>query len=61
MSSWWVVVRLLPELVQLLRAIDEAIKKSEDDRKIKDDVLLIKEAFKTNDPTKLNALFSNTK
>lgn len=52
------LIKYLPELLGLIKAIEIAIEKSEEDRKVQDDIKSISDAFKTGDATKLNALFS---
>lgn len=48
----------LPELIKLVRDIQAAIKKEESDRKVKNDIQAIREAYKTGDAEKLNAVFN---
>lgn len=48
----------LPELIRLVRDIETAIKKEESDRKVKNDVKAIREAFKNQDAQALNRIFN---
>jgi len=50
----------LPELIRLVRDIETAIKKEESDRKVKNDVKAIREAFKNQDAQALNRIFNPT-
>ena len=52
------ILILLPDLIKLLTAIDKNIKDQESDRKIKDDIKQIREAFSSQDANKLNAIFN---
>lgn len=54
---WIKLLTLLPELIKLLQAMQSAISEAETDRKVKDDIRLVAEAFKTKDSTKLNQIF----
>jgi hypothetical protein len=58
-STLWALLKALPEIIALLRAIQNGIESMEADRKVKDDVKTIHEALNANDPTMLNALFRN--
>lgn len=51
----------LPELIRLVRDIETAIKKEESDRKVKNDVKAIREAFKNQDAQALNRIFNPDK
>lgn len=55
---WFKLIALLPELIKLLQAMQTAINQAETDRKVKDDIRLVAEAFKTKDSTKLNQIFN---
>lgn len=48
----------LPELIKLVRDIQAAIKKEESDRKVKNDVKAIREAYKNQDADAINRLFN---
>lgn len=48
----------LPELIKLVRDIQAAIKKEESDRKVKNDVKAIREAYKNQDAEALNRVFN---
>jgi len=52
------LIKLLPEILGLIKAIEVAIEKAEEDRKVKNDIQTISDAFKTGDASKLNALFA---
>lgn len=58
MIAFWNLLVALPDIIKLLQEIDKAIKDAATDRKVKDDVKTIHEAFAAKDPTKLNALFA---
>ena len=49
----------LPELIQLLKALQKQIDEAETDRKVKNDLKTISEAFREKDAAKLNALFNS--
>lgn len=55
---WIKLIALLPELIRLLQAMQTAISEAETDRKIKDDIRSVAEAFKTKDSSKLNHIFN---
>lgn len=55
------LLKLLPEILSLIKALELAIAKSEQNRKVKDDLNAINEAFKTGDASKLNHLFATSK
>lgn len=57
----WNLLKLLPEIIALFREIEKAAKAAEVERKTKDDLKAIHEAFATNDPTKLNHIFNPPK
>ena len=55
---WFKILTLLPELIKLLQAMQESINQAETDRKVKDDLKLVAEAYKTKDASKLNQIFN---
>lgn len=59
LSTIWTFFSCLPELINLIRALELAAKEAETKRKVKTDVKTIHEAFSSNDPAKLNALFTS--
>lgn len=48
----------LPDLIKLLQAVEKGIKQGEVDRKVKDDLKVLHQAFAEKDGAKLTALFS---
>lgn len=48
----------LPEIMKLIKHLQEEYKKEQVERKIKDDFKLINQAFKTKDVELLNAVFN---
>ena len=55
---WFKLIALLPQLIKLLQAMQEAVNQAETDRKVKDDIKLVAEAFKARDSSKLNQIFN---
>jgi hypothetical protein len=55
--TWIKIIQLLPELIELIKSIQKAIDESETERKVRDDVKAISEAFKSRDATKLRSIF----
>lgn len=51
-------LKIIADLYSLYRAIKKYLDEVEADRKVKDDVQKITEAFNTKDATKLNAIFN---
>lgn len=49
----------LPEILRLIDSISKRIEQDEADRKLKDDLKKIDEAFRNGDAQALNDLFSN--
>ncbi len=49
----------LPELIKLIKNIQNNIRSSEIDRKVREDVKKINEAFEKEDADKLNRLFNS--
>ncbi|MDH4163341.1 MAG: hypothetical protein OEW15_11730 [Nitrospirota bacterium] len=47
----------LPDLIKLLQIIDKTIQKGETDRKVKDDLKVLHQAFADKDGAKVTALF----
>lgn len=50
----------LPEIIKLLRNLEEKQKKDAEARSIKEDIQKINKAFEENDAKALNAIFNNT-
>lgn len=48
----------LPELIRLFQVLAERISEAQLDRKVKDDLKTLHEAFEDRDEKKLNALFN---
>jgi hypothetical protein len=61
MTTWWELVKALPEIIKLIQAIQAAIVKAQADRKISGDIKTIHEAFTSGDASQLNALFASSK
>ena len=59
MSAWIKILQLLPELIELIKSIQKAIEESDAERRVRDDVKVISEAFKSRDASKLNSLFKS--
>lgn len=51
-------LKALPELMKLIRVLQERVAEGETSRQVAEDVKTIHEAFSEKDPRKLNALFS---
>ena len=49
----------IPDLIKLWSAVQKRIEQSEEDRKVKDDLKKISEAFDEKNPDKLNAIFNS--
>jgi hypothetical protein len=58
MSELLMLIKALPEVFALLRAVKKAIEESERESKVKHDVKAITEAFNAKDPTKLDHIFN---
>lgn len=58
MSAIWQLILALPEVIRLIGELQRNIEKQEADRKIKNDVKAIREAFANQDAEKLNAVFN---
>jgi hypothetical protein len=60
---YWELLKALPEILSLLQALQKGIKESQGEeatqRKVKDDLKQISEAFHAKDPEKLRAIFNN--
>lgn len=61
MITIWKLLTLLPEIIQLLRAIEKANQEAQTERKVKDDLKSIHEAFSANDSSKLDHIFNPPK
>lgn len=59
MSVYWTLIKALPDIIALLRALQKGIDEAETQRKVTDDLKQIHEAFNEKDPAKLRALFNN--
>jgi hypothetical protein len=57
--AFWLLLCSIPELMNLIKAIKDGIDQAETDRKVKDDLKTVHEAFSAKDATKLNALFNS--
>lgn len=60
MSTLITLIRALPEILALLKAIQAGIDKMDADRKVADDIKTIHEALNAENSSKLDALFSNS-
>lgn len=58
-KALWALLLALPELLELIRAIQKANQEVKTDKKIKDDLRKISEAFKDKDAKKLNDVFNS--
>lgn len=52
-------IAALPDIIKLLQALQKQADEAETDRKVRDDLKTIHEAFNAKDPAKLNALFNS--
>lgn len=59
MSSVITLIKLLPELIALIKSIQKAIDQAETDRKVSDDIKSIKAAFDAKDPAALDHIFNS--
>jgi hypothetical protein len=59
MSAFLTLITCLPELLKLIKSLQTAADQAEEDRKVKEDLKKIHEAFNEKDASKLNDLFSN--
>ncbi len=53
------LILALPEIIELLKALQKRIDKADKDRRVADDIKTIHEAFSEKDPAKLNSLFNS--
>ena len=53
------LVHALPQILELVKLIQEQQKKSEENRKVKEDIEKINQAFKDQDAKALNEIFNN--
>lgn len=53
------LVASIPDLIKLWTAVQKRIQESEQDRKVKDDLKKIQEAFNEKDPSKLDHIFNS--
>jgi hypothetical protein len=60
MQALLALIAYLPEILRLIKAIQENQKKSEIERLLKDDIKIINKAFEEQDAKALNDLFNNT-
>lgn len=58
MSTIWAFLTSLPEILKLILQLQKMIQEANTDRKVKDDVKSIHQAFASNDPSKLNSIFN---
>ena len=59
MSSFWVMLLSLPDIYKLIKTLEALAKEAETERKVKDDIKSIHEAFAAKDAQKLNDIFNN--
>jgi len=59
LATIWGFMKCLPELINLYQALEKAAQEAEIERKVQGDIVTIHDAFQTNDPSKLNALFNS--
>lgn len=59
MSTFWALLLSLPDLFKLVKVLELAAKEAETNRKVKDDIKTIHQAFEQKDAQKLNDLFSS--
>ena len=53
------LITALPEILLMIKKLDEFNKKQEQNKKVKDDIKRINKAFEDNDAEALNRLFRN--
>lgn len=59
MKTLWLLITALPDLIRLLQAMQKAIDQAAVDRKVKDDLKSLHEAFSAKDAAKINAIFNS--
>lgn len=59
MSALVTLLKALPEIIALIKALQKAADAAEADRQVKADIKTIHEAFSANDPEKLRRLFAD--
>jgi hypothetical protein len=59
MKTLWLLITALPDLIRLLQAMQKAIDQTAVDRKVKDDLKSLHEAFNAKDAAKINAIFNS--
>lgn len=59
MGAIWSLIKVLPEIIALLKAVQQGIDELNTERKVKDDLKAIKDAVASKDATKLNAIFND--
>jgi hypothetical protein len=59
MKTFVAFLAALPELVRLVKNIERRIEAAETERKIKEDLEAINEAFEKEDPEKLKQIFNS--
>lgn len=57
---FWELVKALPEIIALLKAIQKGIDEVKTERKISDDVKALHEAFSAKDADRIRAIFNGT-
>jgi hypothetical protein len=57
MGSIATIIKLLPELIALIKSIQKAIDQAETDRKVADDLQALRIAFETKDPNAISHIF----
>lgn len=53
------LIKHLPEILDLLHVIERRLEEAETDRKVSEDLKAVSEAFKEKDATKLRAIFNS--
>lgn len=59
MSELAMIIKLLPEILALVKSIQKAIDQAQTDRKVKDDLQSIKKAFDSKDLSALDHIFNS--
>jgi len=59
MKTFIAFLTVLPELIRLIKNIEKRIQATETDKKVKEDIKAINEAFEQKDSAKLNRIFDS--
>jgi hypothetical protein len=59
MSAIFTLIKALPEILAIIKALQAGIDKAQADRKVKDDLQAIHAAFVAKDSAQLNHLFNS--